>query len=88
MVRRAAIFGPNARRTELLLKAPAPERKLCIADLSDVQLKHLVLAADTLFGSFDLVIACLDTLAKREVIGDGVASRDFDRLPKALKAEA
>lgn len=57
-----------------------------LGDLSDLQLKHLALAADTLFTSHDLVIACLDKLAERGVISDGIPMRYFNKLPDTLKA--
>ncbi|MBV7409812.1 FkbM family methyltransferase [Maritimibacter sp. DP1N21-5] len=59
-----------------------------LGELSDLQLKHLALAADTMFQSFDLVIACLDELVTRGAIPDGVPHRYFKKLPDALKAEA
>ncbi|MDU8926964.1 FkbM family methyltransferase [Alisedimentitalea sp. MJ-SS2] len=53
--------------------------------LSDVQLMHLALAADTMFQSFDLVLACLGELAERNVVGDGIPTRYFRTLPDTLK---
>jgi FkbM family methyltransferase len=57
-------------------------------ELSDLQLKFMALAADTMFQSFDLALGCLGALAERGVIGGGVPGRYFRRLPDALKKDA
>jgi hypothetical protein len=56
---------------------------------SDDQLGHLALAADSVFGSPDLTLMCLDLLAARGAVPRGAPRRYADRLPDAWRrAEA
>lgn len=56
-------------------------------EVSDAQLAHLALLADSMFGSHDLTLWCLDELAARGVIPAKVAAKYVDKLPDGLKAE-
>lgn len=56
------------------------------AAVSDTQLAHLALLANAVFGSHDLVLWCLDTLAARGAIATLTAERYVDKLPAALRA--
>jgi FkbM family methyltransferase len=57
------------------------------ASVSDEQLAQLALLADTMFGSHDLVLWCLDELAARGTIPAKAAAKYVDKLPDGLKAE-
>jgi FkbM family methyltransferase len=52
---------------------------------SDDQLRHLALAADSVFGSPDLTLMCLDMLAARGSAPRGAPRRYADRLPDAWR---
>ncbi len=58
-----------------------------IENVSSEQLKYLTLAADSIFLSYDLVLMCLDELARRGEVGDRLPLRYFRMLPRKLKKE-
>jgi FkbM family methyltransferase len=53
--------------------------------VSETQLAHLALLADSMFGSHDLALWCLDELAARAGASDKVAAKYVDKLPEGLK---
>ena len=55
------------------------------AAYSDEQLKHLALAADSVFESYDLVVRCLDLLAARGAVSDDLAAAYVDHLPDTVR---
>lgn len=54
----------------------------------DAQVAQLAIAAAGVFGSYDLVIACLDHLATRGVLAPDVPKDFFNKLPKWMREPA
>ncbi len=79
-------FGKRKIASQLLDGDAVYIRSLDRMDaVSDAQLKYLAIAAETMFQSYDLVLMCLNELALRGVIDDGLSERYFDLLPDDLK---
>lgn len=54
--------------------------------ISTEQFKHLALAADAIFQSFDLCLMCLDRLIERGAIASDAAQKYFRMLPPSLRS--
>lgn len=58
-----------------------------VANCTSEQLKHLAIAATTLFESYDLALFCLDELVKRNSIAKNIPAAYVDLLPPALRKD-
>lgn len=56
-----------------------------IGEWPDEQVAQLAIAAAGVFGSYDLVIACMDHLATRGVISPDASADFFNKLPKWMR---
>ena len=54
---------------------------------SNENLKHLAIAATSLFHSFDLALFCIDELARRGVVSTALAKMYVEKLPDKLKKD-
>lgn len=81
-------FGKRRAANQLLDGDAVYIRNLEDPDkVSTEQLKHLAIAADTIFQSFDLVAMCLDLLVARDAVPKGTPRKYVNLLPPFLLEE-
>lgn len=79
-------FGKRKITSQLLDGDAVYIRSLDDSDaVSNDQMMHLALAAETMFQSYDLVLMLLNKLENRKAIEAGSAEKYFDRLPDEWK---
>lgn len=57
-----------------------------LATYSEMQVKHLCVTASAVFGSHSLVLHCLDSLVRRDVVPTDLPARYVDAMPAELRA--